>query len=297
MRIAVPGTCGELVQGTLEGTPCLVSCPIASYSVAEVEIDVATHSSLGSGWSLQPHLSKVKTALRYGLEYLELADSSGHVHLNSDLPRGRGYGSSTADIGATLFALGHAVGRALKPTEVAHLALRVEPTDGSLFPGWVLWDHRRGQVCQDLGTPPLLSVIVLDPGGEVDTVAYNQQAHEPMLRSLASRHREAFTMLQEGIKHGDAATIGAAATLSAVTHQDMLPNPLLDLALDLAQETGAVGVCRAHSGTIIGLLIDPHETDMSSACGLARQRCPDTVSIDGLSVIGGGSRLLTAKTV
>ena len=291
MRVAVPGTCGELVQGTLDGIPCLVSCPIASYSVAEVRYEP------GSAWSVNPDLVKTTTALRYGLEYLEVADSSGRVHLHSDLPHGRGYGSSTADIGATLFALSHATGHALQPAEVAHLALRVEPTDGSLFPGWVLWDHRGGHICEDLGAPPLLSVIVLDPGGEVDTVAYNQQTHAPMLRTLAAQHREAFAWLQEGIKHGDATAIGAAATLSAVTHQAILPNPLLDLALRLAQDIGAVGVCRAHSGTIIGLLIDPHDTDMSYARHTARQRCPETVDIYGLSVIGGGPRLLTLKTV
>ncbi len=295
MRVAVPGTCGELVQGTLDGTPCLVSCPIASYSMADVALTPPNRG--GVGWSLPPHLPKATAALREGLQYLNLADSSGCAHLHSDLPRGRGYGSSTADIGAVLFAFGRAAGRELEPAEVARLALRVEPTDGSLFPGWVLWDHRGGHICEALGGPPLLSVIILDPGGEVDTIAYNQQAHAPMLRALAPQHREAFALLQDGIKHGDAATIGAAATLSATAHQDILPNPLLDTALRLAQETGAVGVCRAHSGTILGLLIDPHDKDMSYACGLVRQQCPDTVDICGLSVIGGGPRHLTSETV
>lgn len=244
-----------------------------------------------------PHLVKARTALHYGLEYLDLADSQGHIHLHSDLPHGRGYGSSTADIGATLFALGHAADRVLQPAEAAQLALRVEPTDGSLFPGWVLWDHRGGQICEDLGAPPMLSVIVLDPGGQVDTVAYNRQAHEPILRTLSSQHRDAFTLLQDGIKHGDAATIGAAATLSAVAHQAILPNPLLEITLQLAQDIGAAGVCRAHSGTILGLLLDPHDTDLSEASALARQRYPKNVNIHGLSVIGGGPRRLTSETV
>ena len=291
MRVAVPGTCGELAQGVLDGVPCLVSCPIASYSVVEAR------SGHGSGWSAPPHLAKTQTALRYGLQYLGLTDSSGRVELTSDLPHGRGYGSSTADIGAALFALGHAAGRPLSPAEVAQLALRVEPTDGSLFPGWVLWDHIGGQICEDLGPPPMLSVVVLDPGGEVDTIAYNQQAHAPMLRTLAAQHREAFTLLQTGIKHGDADAIGAAATMSAVAHQAILPNPLLDAALCLARDIGAVGVCRAHSGTILGLLIDPHDTEMSDACSLARQRCPESVSVRGMSVIGGGPRLLTSEVV
>ena len=289
MRVAIPGTCGELVQGTLDGIPCLVSCPIAAYSVAEV------YDNRESGWSLSPDLAKAKTALRYGIDYLALGDGSGRIQLHSTLPHGRGYGSSTADIGATLFGLSQVAGRELHPAEAAQLALRVEPTDGSLFPGWVLWDHRGGRICEALGAPPLLSVIILDPGGEVDTVAYNRQAHGPVLQALAPQHREAFALLQAGIKHGDAATIGASATLSAVAHQQLLWNPLLDLAMRLAQQIRAVGVCRAHSGTILGLLIDPHDTDMEQAYQVARQWCPTTVTIHGLSVIGGGPRWLTSK--
>ena len=85
--------------------------------------------------------------------------------------------------------------------------------------------------------------------------------------------------------------------LSEFVDQELEKNPLLEMALRLAQDTGAVGVCRAHSGTILGLLIDPHDTDMSYACDLARQRCPETVDIVGLSVIGGGPRSLPSETV
>jgi hypothetical protein len=36
--VALPAACGELFQGTLEGIPCLVSCPINRYAYAKVEI-------------------------------------------------------------------------------------------------------------------------------------------------------------------------------------------------------------------------------------------------------------------
>src|SRR5262245_38511044 len=117
VRVALPGTCGELVQGTLDGEPCLISCPIDSYSIAEVRFQP------WGGWSVPAHAPKTRAALQAGLTYLGLTASSGSVHLQTELPRGRGYGSSTADIGATLYALGQAAGRAFVPSDVARLAV------------------------------------------------------------------------------------------------------------------------------------------------------------------------------
>jgi len=37
-HVALPAACGELVQGTLDGVRCLVSCPIDRYSIAKVTL-------------------------------------------------------------------------------------------------------------------------------------------------------------------------------------------------------------------------------------------------------------------
>ena len=200
VRVALPGTCGELVQGTWEGIPCLVSCPIDRYSVAEVH--PVNHPGRPE-WQLQPERPKIRAALQHGLTFLGCSASGGTMRVCSTLPQGRGYGSSTADIGATLHALGVALGRPFSPMEVATLALQVEPTDSSLFPNLTLWDHRHGQWYETLGAPPALTIIVLDPGGEVNTVAYNQADHRTALRRLAAQHRDAIQLLQDGLKRGD----------------------------------------------------------------------------------------------
>src|SRR5262245_32460306 len=246
VRVALPGTCGELFQGTLDGEPCLISCPIDYYSTAEVRFQPR------DGWTVPEHAPKTRAALQAGLAYLGRTVSGGYVCLQTKLPRGRGYGSSTADIGATLYALGQAAGQGLVPSEVARLAVHVEPSDSSLFPGLALWDHRYGHVYEDLGAPPALTVVVLDPGGVVDTLAFNQLDHRELLRQLASRHRAAFALLREGLRQGNMEAIGAAATLSARAHQAILANPLLEPTLSLAREVRALGVCRAHSGTLLG---------------------------------------------
>ncbi len=163
--VAVPATCGELVQGTLDGIPCLVSCPIDCYSIAEI------HLKPTPGWEVPGDAPKAAAALRAGLAYMGSATSwAGRLRLLSDLPRGRGYGSSTADIGATLYALGQALGRPIAPEQVAQLAVSVEPSDSTIFPGLALFDHRGGHLHEGLGPAPPLAVVIIDPGGEVDTL-------------------------------------------------------------------------------------------------------------------------------
>jgi L-threonine kinase len=282
VRVALPGTCGELVQGTLDGAPCLISCPISCHSSAEVRFQPWV------GWTVPEHATKTRAALQAGLAYLGRTESGGYVRLHTELPRGRGYGSSTADIGATLYALGQAAGRVLTPTEVARLAVHIEPSDSSLFPGLALWDHRSGLVYEDLGPPPALTVVVLDPGGIVDTLAFNQLDHREVLRQLAPQHWEAFTLLREGLRQGNLEAIGAAATLSATAHQAILSNPLLAPALALANDVRALGVCRAHSGTLLGLLLDPKEADVPGITALVAQRFAPAVTVFSRPMVRGG---------
>ncbi len=286
VRVALPGTCGELVQGTLEGEPCLISCPIDSYSIAEVRLQP------WGAWTVPEHAPKTHAALQAGLAYLGRTASGGYVRLQTELPRGRGYGSSTADIGATLYALGQAAGQELVPSEVARLAVHVEPSDSSLFPGLALWDHRYGHVYEDLGAPPALMVVVLDPGGMVDTLAFNQLDHREVLRQLAPQHREAFALVREGLRQGNLAAIGAATTLSAIAHQAILANPLLEPTLSLARDVMALGVCRAHSGTLLGLLLDPKDADVPAITARAARRFAPAVTVFSRPLVSGGLRLL-----
>jgi len=282
--VALPATCGELVQGTLDGVPCLVSCPIGRYSVAEVQ------SLQESGWTVPSDAPKAVTALCAGLAHASRPEQGGQLRLFSDLPRGRGYGSSTADVGATLYALGEALGQSFAPAEAAQLAVSVEPSDSTLFPGLTLFDHREGTFHEALGPAPPLVVVVLDPGGEVDTLAFNRLDRSDALRRLAPRHRQAFDLLREGLKRSDIQAVGAAATMSAQAHQDILFNPLLEPVLALAPEVGAVGVCRAHSGTLLGILLDPVHADVQAVAAFITKHLADQAAVACYPLVGGGPR-------
>ena len=283
-RVGLPITCGELVQGTLDDVPCLVSCPINRYHTAQVGL------AGGQGLSLlTPGRSKTRAALELAMTAWGLAEHVT-VHLEGDAPVGRGYGSSTADVGAALYALAKAGDWIPDPLELARLAVRIEPTDSTLFTGLALFGHRDGSLFESLGPAPSLSIVVLDPGGCVDTVAFNRTNHRAELRKLAAQHHEAFDLLREGVRSSHLGAIGQAATLSATAHQSILCNPLLEPCLKWAQDVHALGICRAHSGTLLGILLDPGQ-DGDQVLGYLASRAPGQVAVSLCSLTGGGAML------
>ena len=82
--------------------------------------------------------------------------------------------------------------------------------------------------------------------------------------------------------------LGAAATLSARLHQPILFNPLLEKVLALSADVHALGVCRAHSGTLLGVLLDPLRQDAAETAAYLSRRLPGNIQIHIEQLSGGG---------
>jgi L-threonine kinase len=287
-RASVPMVCGELVYGSLDGIPCVVSCPIERFSTATIQ----TISM--PAWGLPERLPRLSKAFRLALDCLPGVPKGGMVTIESTLPPGRGFGSSTAEIGAALFALGKLSGTPLEPLQAARLAVQVEPTASSLFEGLAIFDHRTGSTYEDLGAAPNLAALVIDPGEEVDPLVILKTNEREALRRLAPDHLQAFNLLRSGLYQLDMGAIGEAATLSARLGQALLENPLLETACDLARQVHALGVCRAHIGTLLGLLLDPSETDLPAVLVYVQNALPAGVECALYPLTGGGPRFLSA---
>lgn len=285
IRVRLPATCGELVQGTLDGEPCLVSCPIGWYGEVEVRV------SPNTGWETPTACPKVARAVELALAECAPVGRAvgGCVWVRSAVPRGRGYGSSTVDVGGALYGLLWCLTGALPdPLSVAWLAVQVEPTDSTVAPGLALLAHRTAAFLEILGQAPALEVIVLDPGGEVDTETFNRTLNLEALRRLAPLHREAFALLRAGVASQDVEVIGQAAALSAQAYQAILPNPLVETAFRLAHEVGAVGVCRAHSGTLVGILWNPAVDEAARVAVWVQKRLGERVLVRPYPLVAGG---------
>ena len=287
-----PGTCGELVQGIADGADFLVTCPINQFSRATVTL----HSGDPSGLRVRglDHLPKTQQAVSIALEELTpqlgISDLSAQVSIANPIPAGKGMGSSSADITAAIGALGHAAGRPFPPEDIARIALSVEPTDGVMFPGITLFDHRRGSAVESLGPPPAMEVIVIDPGGVVDTLEFNRIDRTAQWRQIADRTAEALALVREGILRSDAGLVGRGATISALAGHPPASSQWVARAADFAEEHSAAGINVAHSGTVVGILLDALQRRSKPVYRHAQQAFADAETVAHFRIIGGGVR-------
>ena len=302
---AAPAALGELVQGFHRGRWLQIAAPVSLYRQARAEI-VAEHPPP------RPHGaapgSHRYTKVQRGLEIL-LRTRPGHTVRallgGDEIPRGAGFGSSTADLGAALRAAAEVLGLPEPSEAVVRAALEVEPTGGALLPGLVLFDHRRGTIREPLGPPPLLTLLAIRMPGSVDTVAFNRGLPERLPRHILKRWDRAFRLCTEGIASGDVEQIGAAASESVDLSRHLGCPPAPPGLAVCAAETGAAGVSRAHSGTLHGLLYPGGAApDAKEVATILREtqlpagpvlpaRSPALVA--ALELVEGGMRRVSAK--
>lgn len=288
VTVAMPGTCGELIQGWLAdwAEPVLVSCPIPLYSRVTVELqsEPAIHLLNGSG-----HCLKSRQAARLVLDALGQPDVGARVLLSSQLPPGRGMASSTADVIGVMVGVAHVLGHSLTTAELARLACQIEPSDSTMFSGLALLAYRGSSQFWALGVPPSLPLLMLDPGYTVDTLAYNAQLNLARVRRLAATTQAALDLLRQGLSQADPTAIAEATTLSATSYQSVSASALLEQAKSWAEDTGALGLVRAHSGSVVGLLYPAH-TDLADPAHWLAARFAGTIIQTHLA--GGGYQIV-----
>ncbi len=293
---AAPATCGELVQGFHRGRWLQIAAPVELYRTARAEVVPLDEADPGASGRY------AKVQLGLGMLLRGLPGRALRATLGGDeIPRGVGFGSSSADLGAALSAGADALHLPEAHEAAVRAALEVEPTSGSLLPGLLLFDHREGTIREPLGSPPSLNILCIRQAGEVDTVAFNRRLPARLPQHALRAWDDAFRLCAEGIARGDLRKIGAASTASAeaALHLGCPPAPP-GLAL-CARETRSIGVVRAHSGTVCGLLYPVTETpppekvaDMLSHAGVVTvpplpARSPAMVT--ALRLVGGGCRV------
>ncbi len=269
-----PAHHGELVQGVLAGRDgrlrrCLTTLlHFPKGSTASFESDGSAALRVEPAFK-----KKALRAARATLAHLRFPQLGGLLKIYSDIPIGRGMGSSTADCLAAIKAVAAAFGRRL-PLEIqSRLVVDSEgASDGIMYPDQaVIFAHREGVLLEPLGPLPSFEALGFDsdPDGHgVDTLELKPARY-------SSREIEAFRVvfmaLRRGVKLQDAALIGRAATASAVINQRFLPKPRFDELLAIVDRTGCLGLQVAHSGTVLGLLLDNTAADHQARVAQVRR--------------------------
>lgn len=281
--VRAPGVCGELVQGMLGDSYFLVTCPVDFFSRVRVELCPESGAVTAPG-----DCPKTESAVSLTLEYLGRPDLGARVTVGNPIPRGKGFGSSSADLAAAIAATALALGVELTPLQIGELALQVEPTDGIMFSGIALFDHRSGTLAEELGPPLPMEILALDFGGEVDTLAFNEVDRRSHWQAIRKSTDEALALVREGLKRRDVRLLGKGASLGAEAAQQVAFKPRLADVQDFARQVDAVGINVAHSGSVIGVLLDATQRRGKSAFRQAQQSFPEAEAIHHLRLLGGG---------
>ena len=242
--VRVPGSCGELVQGCWQGGPFLVTCPINRYTTVQVSTSFSGCEGLGD---------KAKLALQAVCRRFGRDDLPWGIRLTSELPRGKGMASSSADIAAVAAAASLAFGKPLTAEEILRLAVAIEPTDGVFFEGLACLDQVQGRLLGTYRLSGRVPLTIFDTGGTVDTLAFHREAEKRVPAYGDMQLQE----LRRLLTMGTPAALAEAATRSAFLHQAVLPKPNLLEFLHDARACGALGLNVAHSGTVVGVFWPP----------------------------------------
>ncbi|MBC7320207.1 GHMP kinase, partial [bacterium] len=165
-----PGSCGELIQGVINGKELLISYPIEIGTTLSIEFSKEKGKT-----NLLP---KMREAIKKTLNFIGIPEKYTEdirIKKDSQLAFGKGMSSSTADIASTILGIGVLFGVELDNNIIAKIAVSIEPTDSIVFEEITLFDSLKGEIILPLGSVPSLKVIVLEGRGSIDTLEYHRK--------------------------------------------------------------------------------------------------------------------------
>ena len=190
----------------------------------------------------------------------------GKIEILESPPERFGFGSSTADICATLYAIGNAANHIFTPKEITDISCQCEPgTDAIMYQNAVLFNFRTGEIVEDFGVPiPSFFVAGFNASKEKEPFPDFYRTR-PFHNEYADQYTAMRVRFREAIKRGDRKEIASIATESAHIRQHYIPKPNWDEICALKEKTHALGIQVAHAGMAVGLMFEKKE-NASLAC-------------------------------
>lgn len=250
---------GELVQGLFEDDDARLRRALVSLPCRHLRSKASFSANGSASVRVVPaSREKARRAAELTLTAFGRAGTGGSLAIDSNIPLGRGMGSSTADVLASIQAVLDWLHIEAASDAVMRIAVSAETAcDSTLFKQQaVLFAHRDGIVMEAFRKPlPPIDVISIDttPDVTVDTLGF-EPAHYDCLEIESFRPLR--SLLRTAIRTADVRMLGRVATASSRINERFLPKPRLNEIEAIGARFDAVGVQVAHSGTVIGLMFD-----------------------------------------
>ncbi len=251
-----PASCGEFVQGVLDNEEYLSSYAINLFSVATLE---EGKEVIHTG----PRKSRRAMELVFEKFNIPVEESKKiSLNINSQIPVGKGMASSTADIGATIKATLSMLGKSLTGEEISKLAVKIEATDSLLLNRHSIFNPLTADIKKYMGGIDNAKVVILEPDDILDTKSIRMTPNYRMYKMQNKEIiKESFSLLDEGLARNNLSLVGKACTYSSLANENIHKKPFLKEIIEISDKFGCYGVNIAHSGTVIGILMDKEMDD------------------------------------
>lgn len=279
-----PASCGEFVQGIIDNEEYLCSYAIDMYSKVYIE-EKLRDINLGR---YKSRLAIEKVFEKFNLPKKDTKNIS--LNINSKIPVGKGMASSTADIGATIKATLSLINKELSSEEISKLAAEIEPTDSIFIDKNSIFNPLNGTVIKYLGNLTNAKVVILEPNKVLDTMKIRlRQDYNKLKIENKEIIKKSFALLEEGLKNDNLSLVGEACTLSSLSNENIEKKEYLSEIIKISKKYGAYGVNIAHSGTVVGILIDKFMDDKKVIDALYESNINSVYNkIYTLNIINGG---------
>lgn len=249
---------GEIIQGRKSnGTDFLVTLPIDLWSECKLKV-----SHRNGPLVVYSYFEKSKKAAAHTLSYFGITNGYQlEISFNRNIPIGKGLSSSTADMLATVKALQKAFGFSLQAQVISSIFKKIEPHDGLMYNNSVAYNHRRGELLKNLNYTPSFKLIVLDFGGHIDSISYNNELK--FTDSITKQYNKLYQKCLQAYQEKSDYLIAKCATDSLKLYLKTNPHSLRAEILNVYHQLGAIGIVNTHSGTCIGLIYPSESSNQS----------------------------------
>ncbi len=258
-----PASCGELIQGLINGSEKLISCPIDWFSTVEVKQGSAHQ------FDERPLMRQaIKAALKH-LQVDEIWHQKLSIRFESTIPVAKGMASSTADIAATAVATARHFQQELNSQALAQICTSLEPSDSTFLDQLSLFDHNQGLIHRQFEWIPDLNILIFESPTQLNTADYHQIPRQQRLQQNEALLANAIHLFEQAMQTRNIALFGQACTLSAMASQHILAKPGFEQFQFLIEKFDLPGMVVAHSGTVVGLLCGHQQHDCDAILAAA----------------------------
>jgi uncharacterized protein involved in propanediol utilization len=254
IQITTYAKIGELLQGILDKNHSFL---LSNHSSKYFKTMTVLDSNSKTNLPLKP---KSRQALN--LFWSTIEDQSQKADIRSisiiqesNIPEGKGLSSSSADILGVLSALNQFYNTHYSVEKLYQLATQIEPTDPCLHKNPLFFHQNSGEIIEAIELLPY-SILYFDSDtdSQIDTLSFSQKVHYS--ENQTQEFQELIHSIKKATKTKDYELFFYCITKSAIINETILPKKNFPLLLDFASENNC-GLFVAHSGTYMGLLIEP----------------------------------------